>query len=211
MRAILVAAILVTCLGCGEQPETDPTSKTKPDASASVPQSSRGTVPCLRGPEDPSGLQLGVLKDPDTPVIWFVIRNRGKESVRYSDYLLGNVSVLYRFTDGSEWSESPMPYAWSAGASLSNLQTIEPGESMPTTEEWNKEWHPKGATPPEKYSGWVRLPVHLPKEDDRGRDVEIAIKQPLGGDGSQGTWEGTLVSAAMTVSGACLYKPSEGS
>lgn len=211
MRAILVAAILVTCPGCGQQPETDPVSETKPDASASVPPLSDGTVPFLWGPEDPSGLQLGVLKDPEKPLIWFVIRNRGTQSIRYSDYLLGNITVLYRYTDGLEWSESPMPYAWSAGASVSNLQTIEPGESMPPKQEWNKEWHPKGATPPEKYSGWVRLPVHLPKEDDRERDVEVAIKQPLGGDGSQDTWEGTLVSAAMSVSGACLDTPSEGS
>jgi hypothetical protein len=170
------------------------------------------------GPQDPCGLQMAAWREPGRSVLRCVVRNHGDHSICYSDYWLGywgKLTVEARPRGGRAWSRMVWrgepgtinPESGTSrrrigraikhgGASPSDVHALEPGEEMPPPYREGKKLSVAPTTPTCSFS--VNL-AELEWPDSWKGDAEVRISQKLGGDGSEGTWEGTLKSQVLAV------------
>ncbi|NOU29880.1 MAG: hypothetical protein HOO96_18400 [Polyangiaceae bacterium] len=186
MRCVL-ALTLSLAMACAKTSPSLPRREASPTAPSPA---STAAATVAWGPASPEGLQLGCWAAPPN-VIACAVRNVGPRPVRYSAYFLGNPSYI-RVSDSALQAGS----ALSAGASESDVHELAPGERMPPSPRqpaaagatFSFAWSPPAA---------ARYPFSL------------SVAQDLGGDGSSGTFRGTLTSGAVSLAGNGLGRTRE--
>ncbi len=173
------ALTLSLAMACARTSPSLPRREASPTAPS--PASSSTTAATVAwGPASPEGLQLGCWAAPPN-VIACAVRNVGPRAVRYSAYFLGNPSYI-RVSESALQAGSVL----SAGASASDVHELAPGDRMPSSPRqpavadatFSFAWSPPAA---------ARHPFSL------------SVAQDLGGDGSSGTFRGTLVSGPFSL------------
>ncbi len=130
------------------------------------------------GAPSPEGLQLGCWSAPQS-VVACAVRNAGPRPVRYSAYFLGNPAHV-RVSEIALQAGSML----SAGALEGDVHELAPGERMPPNP---RQPAAAGAT----FSFAWSPPA--------GARHPLSVAQDLGGDGSTGTFRGTLTSGTLSL------------
>lgn len=172
------ALTLSLAMACAKTSPSLPRREASPTAPSPASSTTAPTV--AWGPASPEGLQLGCWAAPPN-VIACAVRNVGTRPVRYSAYFLGNPAYI-RVSDSALQAGSVL----SAGASESDVHELALGERMPPNPRqpaaagatFSFAWSPPAA---------ARYPLSL------------SVAHDLGGDGSSGTFRGTLVSGPFSL------------